>query len=135
MIVRSCFRINRVRQILCFMLLLCLSLNKGFAQIPNNGFENWSSPNGYLVPDAWGNLNIITNPSGIYTATRVSPGMVGSYYLDLTSRDVPGRGIVPGIVTSGPIDTITYKPISGFPYTQRPDALKGKWQYMGFGAD
>lgn len=117
------------------IILLCLSLKNGYSQIPNGGFEIWSNPNGYFTPDSWGNLNDVTASSGIYIANRAFPGIVGSYFLDLTTKDVPGMGYVPGIVTSGVIDTATHNPISGFPYNQRPTALMGKWQYMGFGSD
>lgn len=44
-------------------------------------------------------------------------------------------GVMPGIAVSGLLDESTLLPISGFAYTQRPVALTGKWQYMGYSND
>ncbi|MEI7980893.1 MAG: T9SS type A sorting domain-containing protein [Bacteroidota bacterium] len=106
-----------------------------FAQIPNSGFENWTSIGNYIVPDEWGNLNPVTNPSGLYTCQKGAPGSPGAAYLKLVSRNIPGMGIKPGIAVSGELNTTTFQPVSGFAYNDRPVSLKGKWQYMAGGAD
>ncbi|MBI1781664.1 MAG: T9SS type A sorting domain-containing protein, partial [Sphingobacteriales bacterium] len=46
-----------------------------------------------------------------------------------------GMGVVPGVAVSGVIDMVTYKPKSGFAYSQRPLSLTGSWQYMPSGSD
>jgi len=86
----------------------------------------------YEIPDNWGTLNEKTAPSGVFTATKASPGMPGNYFLKLTSKNSGGKGVTNGIAVSGKLDTSTLKPISGFPYTQRPAVFTGKWQYMPF---
>lgn len=102
------------------------------AQIPNNSFEMWSSTNGYQTPDSWDNLNQITHSSGIYTCNEGTPGYSGTSYLFLSSRAIAGKGVVPGIAVCGTIDTLTYKPKSGFPFSGRPQFLSYYIQYMPY---
>ncbi len=104
------------------------------AQIPNNSFETWTSVGTYEVPALWGTLNHTTASSGIYTATKATPGMPGSFYMKVTSKTINGA-VVPGIAVSGVLDTITKKPKSGFPFYSRPSAFTGKWQHMVYGLD
>jgi|31_taG_2_1085359.scaffolds.fasta_scaffold00590_5 hypothetical protein len=101
--------------------------------VPNGNFENWSNPNGYNVPDGWETLNDMTAGAGVYTTTR--GGTAGNYYLKLTSENVTGMGVMPGVATSGMLDMGSFMPMSGFPYNMRPDALSGKWQFMGNSAN
>lgn len=108
-----------------------------FAQIPNNSFENWTSAGAYSNPDSWDNLNSMTTSMSVYTATKGTGGATGggSAYLKLISKTVSGMGVMPGVAVSGMIDMATYKPKSGFPFTQQPVKLTGSWQYMASGAD
>lgn len=101
----------------------------GFSQIPNQSFEDWSSMGGYDIPNAWGTMNNTTAASSVYTATKGTPGNVGSAYLKLTSKTV-GSTVVNGIAVSGVLDSITQMPISGFAFSQRPQSFTGKWQHM-----
>ncbi len=117
-----------------FSFLLLLATVGSFAQIPNNGFETWDSTLGYRVPVGWDNLNSVTTSSSIYTCRYESPGFSGSYYMSLTSQNIPGMGVKPGIAVCGTMNHTTYQPISGFPYTQRPLGLAGYWQYMAMSA-
>lgn len=97
--------------------------------VPNGSFEAWSNPNGYLVPNDWETLNDMTSSAGVYTATR--GGTSSDYYLKLTSQNVTGMGVMPGLVVSGMLDMGNLTALSGFPFTYRPVAFTGKWQYMG----
>lgn len=99
------------------------------AQIPNNGFENWTSMGSYNDPDDWDNLNSVTNFSGIFTCTKGTPGSPGTAYIKLTSKTVTGMGVVPGVAATGILDPINMT-ASGFAYSARPQNLTGKWQYM-----
>ena len=105
-----------------------------FAQIPNNGFENWTSMGSYSNPDGWDQLNNLTASASIYTCTKGTPGFVGTGYLKLVSKTV-GTNVAPGVAVSGLIDVGAMKPKSGFPYTGQPQKLTGSWQYMASGAD
>lgn len=99
------------------------------AQIPNAGFENWSTTSGYAEPDNWSTLNSLTSALSIYTAQKGTPGNPGASFLKLTSRSA-GLGVVPGIAVTGTINTTTMSVSGGFPYTARPANLTGAWQYM-----
>ncbi|MGE0568680.1 MAG: T9SS type A sorting domain-containing protein [Bacteroidia bacterium] len=101
-------------------------------QVPNNSFETWNSMSGYSTPANWDNLNQITFSSGIFTCSQGTPGNPGSSYLFLMSKTVPGRGVVPGIAVSGKLDTNTYKPLSGYSFTNRPQSLNYNIQYMPY---
>lgn len=117
--------------------LLILFVLTGFilnAQIPNAGFESWTSMGSYENPDHWGNMNATTAPSAIYTTIKGTPGASGNYYTKLTTKEAGGV-ITPGIIVSGQLNTSTWQPASGFAYTQRAETLKGKYQFMGYNND
>lgn len=104
-----------------------------FAQIPNSGFENWTTVSTYSVPNNWGTMNHTTTMAGVYTAEVGTPGSPGNSYLKLTSKTIAGLGVVNGVAVSGVIDSLTMTPKSGFAYSQRPVSLTGKWQHMIYG--
>lgn len=99
-----------------------------FAQIPNASFENWTAVSTYSVPNSWGTLN---NTYTVQTATKGTPGNPGNSYLKLTSRTY-GSSVINGIAVSGVLDSVTKLPKSGFPFSQKPLSLTGKWQHMIF---
>lgn len=99
------------------------------AQIPNAGFESWTTVGSYSNPDNWGTLNAMTTPIA-YTAEKGTPGSVGTSYLSLTSKTITGMGVVPGIAATGNINMTTMAVTGGFPYTMRSMNLTGSWQYM-----
>jgi hypothetical protein len=115
--------------LLTILSVLTLILN---AQIPNNGFENWTTVGSYQNPDGWGTMNNSTAASGIFTATVGTPGNPGSSYLKLTTQKINNIN-VNGIAVSGKLDSITKTPLSGFAFDQRPQSLTGSWQHMIFG--
>lgn len=104
------------------------------AQIPNAGFEAWTSMGSYEIPDQWGNMNAVTSSSGVYTTLKGSPGASGNHYIKLTTKDAGGI-ITPGIIVSGQLNTTTWLPETGFPFNQRVESLTGKYQYMGYNND
>ena len=114
-------------------LFLVLNNSSLLAQIPNAGFENWSTVGSYMNPDNWSTMNNTTATYSLFTATKATPGNPGTAYLKLTSKTINGS-VVNGIAVSGKLDTINLKPISGFPYTQRSSTFAGKWQHMIYGA-
>lgn len=105
--------------------------NALFSQwITNNGFENWSNTNGYNTPDGWTSLNEMTSTSGIFTCIKGTPAPVGNAYVKLISKNIPGVGIVPGMITNGLIDPVTMEASGGVPFNQSPTAFTGKWLFM-----
>lgn len=103
------------------------------AQIPNPGFESFTTVGAYEVPNGWGTMNNTTAIASIYTATKGTPGSPGASYLKLTSKTVSST-VVNGIAVSGVLDSITMMPKSGFAYNMRPASLTGKWQHMIYGS-
>lgn len=100
-----------------YTLLFALPLaSTAFAQIPNAGFEDWSTVGTFLEPDDWTTLNSIVQ-GGQPLAERV-PGAQGAYALKMTTRSVFGTPFASG-VTSGAFDG------TGFPWSQRSAALEG----------
>ncbi len=121
--------------ILCISAVFISMTNVSFAQIPNSGFETWTSVGSYANPANWDQLNAMTSNMSTYTCTKGTPGNPGTSYLKLVSKNVSMMGIMPGIAVSGMLSTATYQPISGFAYSQRPQNLTGNWQYMTYGND
>jgi len=121
------------KTIFAIFVLIAIAI-RVLAQIPNNGFENWTSKGSYYNPNSWGCLNDKTALLSKYTCERGTPGNPGNFYLKLTSKTVAGIGVVPGIAISGTFDQTTFKPLTGFAFNQRPVSLTGSWQYMGFGS-
>jgi len=105
------------------------------AQIPNNGFENWTNQGTYFTPDDWGNLNPYTAILNVFTCQKGTPGNPGSSYLKLITKSLIGISVMPGIALTGEIDTALNLNGGGFPFTERPLSLTGKWQYMAYGID
>jgi len=114
-----------------YFIFLALIVNTSLAQIPNGGFESWTNMGTYENPDSWGTMNNTTASSGIFTATKATPGSPGTAYLKLTSQTI-AKSVVNGIAVSGALDSISLQPISGFPFNQRPQSFTGKWQHMIF---
>lgn len=116
------------------MIMAMFITASAFAQIPNSGFENWTTVGSYSNPDGWGTMNNTTAIASVYTATKGTPGSPGASYLKLTSKTVSGFGVVNGIAVSGVLDSITMTPKSGFAYNMRPANFTGKWQHMIYGS-
>lgn len=104
-----------------------------FAQIPNNGFENWTTVGTYNVPDNWETMNPTTSLTGTFTAEKGMPGSPGASYLKLTSKTFSAT-VINGIAVCGKLNPITMLPTSGFASTLQPVSFKGKWQHMIFGS-
>jgi hypothetical protein len=90
------------------------------AQIPNPGFENWTSGS----PDNWATSNVVpvvvpvTQSSTAHTGSSAARGTVVSFY---TSTLAP-------ILQSGP-------GARGFGCTSRPTSLRGYYQFHSVGGD
>lgn len=103
-----------------------VSATTSLAQVPNGGFENWSTVGTYLDPDGWITFNSLTSLAGASAScAQGSPGAVGSHYATVTTQNTVAFGVIQGILISGDGTTGT----AGFPYTSRPGAMTGQWQY------
>jgi hypothetical protein len=120
-----------MKKLFIFLSMLAIGNSVIAQSIPNSGFELWTTVGSYDTPTGWGNLNATTNTLSVYTCEKGTPGQSGLSYLKLTSKS-SSLGVIPGVAVSGILDTVTYKPKSGFPFTSRPQLLLGWWQYMAF---
>jgi len=110
-----------MRTPLCFSLVIFSALTaRCFAQIPNGGFEDWVPLGFYSDPAGWTTDNGLTFP--LLGCSQGTPGEVGNYYARVTTHIENGTAL-PGLLFVG----TTAHP--GFPFTQRPPALNGEWQY------
>lgn len=119
------------KEILSIISVVALSAS-AMAQIPNAGFESFTTMGSYDVPNGWGTMNNTTAMASVYTATKGTPGSPGTSYLKLTSKTV-STAVVNGIAISGVLDSMTMTPKSGFAYNMRPANFTGKWQHMIYG--
>ena len=104
---------------------LILINGPALAQIPNAGFEDWTDFGAYEDPSGWASLNILTVTIGeVTTCERVTPGYLGGHAVRVMTADVPGFGVMPGMLLSGDPTA----EVDGFPYTQRPGSLTGMWK-------
>lgn len=126
----------KMKKLTSLLLIALITLSVTLkAQIPNGDFQNWSTVGNYDVPAGWGNLNPLTASKNVFTCEKGVSSGSANLYIRLVSDSVEGIGVAPGIAVSGILDMITMKPKSGFPCTQRPSALTGKWQFMAQGDD
>ncbi|MEN9699538.1 MAG: hypothetical protein RLZZ301_736 [Bacteroidota bacterium] len=114
------------------VMAFCMASQAAWAQIPNAGFENWTTVGAYETPDNWSTLNPYTASSGVFTATKGTPGSPGASFLKLTSRTI-GATVANGIAVCGSINPSNLQASGGFAYTGQPQALSGKWQHMIYG--
>jgi hypothetical protein len=118
-----------MRTMIFVHLLFCLTMQ---GQIPNSSFETWIQQNGYRDPESWGTLNEATRSYSVFTCQRLGPGSKSNYFLYVNTVNAPGRGVIPGRVVSGRIDTNTFKPLSGYPFSGRPSEMTYDMQYMPY---
>lgn len=118
---------------LIILLTFCSLHSK--SQILNGGFEDWTNLGTYSDPDHWFSYNYVTSNFGVLTCEEGTPGNPGAKYVKLTSRDVPGIGVLPGTLTSGEYNATSGDYIQGFAFSQRPASFTGSWQYMPAGTD
>ena len=100
--------------LLLFTFLLCCAIPL-FAQIPNAGFEAWTN----TEPDGWYTSN--SAPTSL-PVTRVTTAHSGTYAARGDVVSLSGFGIPP-VLMPGPKG-------KGFPYSQRPAALNGWYQFV-----
>jgi hypothetical protein len=105
---------NRYLLLTCILLLSCVfSL---FAQVPNAGFENWTSGS----PDSWTATNSLSTP----TVTRVTTAHSGSYAAKGEVIQFPGLSLsYTAVLLAGATG-------KGYSYSQRPDAFNGWYQFV-----
>jgi hypothetical protein len=117
---------------LAFTLLLPAALRA--QDIPNAGFEAWTTVGSYQDPTGWRTSNMVSySVDGSLTCEQGSPGAVGDHFVKVSDRLLDGMGMQSGSINTGTEGML----FPGFPFTERPDAFNGHWQYhpVGVGHD
>ena len=130
---------NRCLLIVSF---LSIAIFGSSQQLPNAGFENWSSGS----PNGWGNADDMLGGSGLVSGTtletQVSPGNSGNSACKLQTQSVNllliGAITVPGIVNSGTLslDLASGAPVFGrIPFTAMPTDFTFFYKYAPVNGD
>lgn len=103
-----------------------------FAQVPNGGFEDWTSAGDFNDPDGWVTFNSITFMlGGVLCCEEGTPAPQGDTYVHLTTRFVDGAGVIPGLMYTG----ASADAPQGFPHAERSSTLTGQWMFDILGDD
>lgn len=118
-------------KLILILLSTCLTINSQNA--PNPSFESWENFPNYSNPTSWSTPNSTTASLGIFTVTKESAiKHSGNFSAKLQSRSIFGTPI-PGLLTLGnfSVNMVTMEATitGGTPFTQRPNALRGFFQY------
>ncbi len=121
---------TKTKNLLVTLICSLFILNINAQNIPNAGFENWTSTGfpSYENPNNWGTLNGSTSIIGVYTTVKATGADAhsGNSAIKLVSKFISfANATAPGMATTGTINTSTQAVEGGFIYTQRPQALTG----------
>lgn len=116
------------------LLIILIFAGNLSAQIPNSGFETWTTVGiSDHRPGSWDTPNATTAGFSIFTCdSGMDAAPQGMAYIKLMSKALPLAGVAPGVAVAGTlvISGTTYSVAGGFPNTTRPVSLTGKWQHM-----
>lgn len=128
-----------VKNFLFFILLITASVVA--AQIPNPGFETWTTQGfpSYTNPNGWGTVNSATALIGIATVAKATaPADIhsGTAAVKLETFFISfANETAPGFTTTGTINTSNRTVTGGFPWTQRSTHLTGWFKYAPANGD
>jgi hypothetical protein len=108
-------------------------------QIPNGGFENWTTPPGaqYQEPTGgwWTSLNALRSLTAPITVEKSTDAHSGTYSAKLTTA-LWGTVLLPGLLVSGEFDI--QNPsflVQGQPFGDLPSAFQGWYKYVPVNGD
>lgn len=116
-----------MKQLLLALTVLTATSLTALAQIPEAGFENWSSGN-CGEPAGWNTVNGSTSILGLCTAQEETTNPYsGSSALKIQTGELgfPVFQTVPGLVSNGDIDIQNQSVTGGITFTDRPTAFTG----------
>lgn len=102
-------------------------------QVPNGNFESWYNESNYENPTYWDTPNSTTGSLNIFTVVKESQYVQnGNYAVKIQSKSILGTP-VPGLITLGDFNVNIINFVStiegGYPFTYKPKALHGYFQY------
>ena len=114
---------------------IVLIFSFGFSQIPNSGFENWTSVGNYMNPNGWATTNSLSTGS-FYAVTRDTshfPPSIGNYSVRIEndiSELVNYSGL--GLIQAGSQLAV---PGPRFQITGHPTSLTGYYMFLPINGD
>ncbi|MEI6524362.1 MAG: T9SS type A sorting domain-containing protein [Bacteroidota bacterium] len=117
---------------LIFLNLFCVFILAKAQQIPNGGFENWTTQGPFEMPEAW---------DGRPSASKSTDMHSGNYAIKFetatfTNPQTSTLDTLPGVANTGMPGTGPGLPgIRGFASNARPDSLTGWYKYSPVGLD
>ncbi|OFY86919.1 MAG: hypothetical protein A3F72_00770 [Bacteroidetes bacterium RIFCSPLOWO2_12_FULL_35_15] len=108
-----------------------LIFTSAFAQIPNNGFENWTTIGNGMKPTGWWSSNDSVNQTNSYFPISRSadhyPITIGNYSIRLENKPSLGDWSARGIAWTGDWNGMDYPT---FPINGHPTLLYGYFKYQ-----
>ncbi|MGZ3862122.1 MAG: T9SS type A sorting domain-containing protein [Bacteroidia bacterium] len=107
------------------------------AQIPNAGFENWTTVGSYMDPQGYLTPNYLATTSFYAVTQSVDhyPANIGSYSIKLANNIslLPNDGF--GVVLQNRTNVMFNGPGPAFPVTGHPNSLTGYYKWVPQGGD
>ncbi len=117
------------------IVLIAISI-RTFAQIPNSGFENWTTVGNCSRPTSWYNMYYLVDSSGSYCSATMSsdhfPASIGNYSVRITNDTaIWNTGIAPGDMLGwGLLVSAKTGDRPLFPVTGHPKSLCGYYKFL-----
>jgi hypothetical protein len=107
------------------------------AQIQNGGLEQWDDKSGgfggtfpYRDPVGWTTTNAASMLMSVAVVEREETDVhEGTYAAKLTSKNIPGYGVLPGAIGIVKLNIIARTLLPGAAYTERPEVFSGYYKY------
>lgn len=106
-------------------LMVLLSVISTAQNIPNGGFENWTTIGNYADPNGWFTFNATFSAINLFTVEKGTPGATGNSYAKITSKNI-GDNLFPGALLMGSL--VNNEVIPGMAINTKPAFLLGKYQ-------
>ncbi|MFM1876202.1 MAG: hypothetical protein RL266_1939 [Bacteroidota bacterium] len=126
---------------LLLLLILFATTSQLFAQqdsVQNGGFEFWGTNPFYDEPNNWTTLNPLAQIFGVELAFRTTdPAEVnsGASAIKLETKNIPGVGDTPSILTNGLVNTTTQSIEGGTPISSRPLTFNFSYRFDPLSTD
>ncbi len=133
-----------MKKIFTLISILSVSITGLWAQCvctPNPGFESWTHTSTILAtydtPDNWNCANSSTGSTGVITVLKATSAHSGSFAAELITKQIPApfSQLVPGMITTGTINTTSQTITGGIAYSLRPDSITGWYKYTPQGGE
>jgi len=124
------------------IIVLILITAFGYAQIPNNSFEEWVQTNNYENPKNWNTPNVYTQLGSATVVDKSDDAFSGNFSARLESKEIKIGTLTflaPGAITLADFQinpaTQTFSYSGGLFLQQNVYELKGMYKYQGVGND